>query len=77
MWKTPPPIVTSSFGGDAGKDLVAYAKANPGKVSYASAGVGNGAHLIGELLQLFEPVRDVEHGRAARAQIAHQRKQPL
>lgn len=33
--------------------------------------------LIGELLQLFEPVRDVEHGRAARAQIAHQRKQPL
>lgn len=44
-------VVNPSFAGDAVKDLVAYAKANPGKVSYASAGVGNGAHLIGELLQ--------------------------
>jgi tripartite-type tricarboxylate transporter receptor subunit TctC len=30
-------------------DLVAYAKANPGKLSFASAGLGSGAHIAGEL----------------------------
>lgn len=44
-------VVNPSFAGGSVKDLVAVAKAHPGKVSYASAGVGNGAHLIGELLQ--------------------------
>lgn len=34
------------------KDLVALIKANPGKYSYASAGVGSGAHLTGELFRL-------------------------
>lgn len=28
------------------KDLVAFAKANPGKLSYASAGVGSGQHVL-------------------------------
>jgi tripartite-type tricarboxylate transporter receptor subunit TctC len=32
------------------KDLVAYGKANPGKVTFASAGVGGAYHLAGELL---------------------------
>ncbi len=32
-------------------ELVAYAKANPGKLSFASPGAGSGAHLAGELLK--------------------------
>jgi tripartite-type tricarboxylate transporter receptor subunit TctC len=33
------------------KELVAYAKANPGKLSYAHSGAGGGQHLTGELLK--------------------------
>ncbi|CAH1656552.1 Tripartite tricarboxylate transporter substrate binding protein [Hyphomicrobiales bacterium] len=32
-------------------ELVAYAKANPGKLTYASSGVGTSLHLSGELFQ--------------------------
>lgn len=33
------------------EEFMAYAKKNPGKVSYATSGVGNPQHLNGELLQ--------------------------
>jgi tripartite-type tricarboxylate transporter receptor subunit TctC len=33
------------------KDLIAYARANPGKLSYASAGAGTTPHLAGEMLK--------------------------
>ena len=33
------------------KGLVAYAKANPGKLAYASSGIGTSNHLAAELLQ--------------------------
>jgi tripartite-type tricarboxylate transporter receptor subunit TctC len=35
------------------KDLVAYAQANPGKLSYGHAGVGSIQHLTGELFKLL------------------------
>jgi tripartite-type tricarboxylate transporter receptor subunit TctC len=35
------------------QDLIAYAKANPGKVTYGSSGTGGTAHLAGELLDLL------------------------
>ena len=35
------------------QELVAYARANPGKVSFASSGAGSSAHLTTELLKLL------------------------
>ena len=42
------------------QELVAYAKANPGKVSYASPGFGTQPHLLGEMLKL-ETGADIVH----------------
>src|SRR5665213_77073 len=40
-------------GGTTGAELIAYVKANPGKVSVASPGVGTSSHLAAELFQLL------------------------
>lgn len=39
---------------DSVKSLVAYAKANPGKLSFGSSGIGSTNHLAGELLNFRE-----------------------
>lgn len=39
------------------EDLVNYAKKNPGKLTYATSGVGNPQHLNGELLQALAGVK--------------------
>jgi tripartite-type tricarboxylate transporter receptor subunit TctC len=41
-------------------EFIAYAKANPGKVNVASAGVGTSGHLSGELLKMMTGI-DVVH----------------
>jgi tripartite-type tricarboxylate transporter receptor subunit TctC len=44
-------IVPANFPANSIKEFVAYAKANPGKLSYASAGAGNQTQLVAELLK--------------------------
>jgi tripartite-type tricarboxylate transporter receptor subunit TctC len=41
-------------------ELIAYAKANPGKLSYASAGIGTPSHLAGQLFNIMTGV-DLQH----------------
>jgi len=44
-------VVPSSLGPKTLKEFVAYAKANPGKVSFASFGNGSTSHVYGEMLK--------------------------
>jgi tripartite-type tricarboxylate transporter receptor subunit TctC len=41
------------------QQLVAHAKANPGKLSYASAGMGTSAHLAGEMFRYMAAINTV------------------
>ena len=43
------------------KELIAYAKANPGKLSYGSAGIGTMSNLSGELFKQLTGLNDVVH----------------
>jgi tripartite-type tricarboxylate transporter receptor subunit TctC len=52
MCATPTVIVAhESLGANSIKELIALLKANPGKLSYSSAGTGTPAHLAGELFK--------------------------
>jgi tripartite-type tricarboxylate transporter receptor subunit TctC len=44
-------VANNDFPAKDMKELIAYAKANPGKVSFGSSGVGAAAHLTTELLK--------------------------
>ena len=43
------------------KELIAYARANPGKLSYGSPGVATGNHLVGEMLKRQSGTPDIVH----------------
>jgi tripartite-type tricarboxylate transporter receptor subunit TctC len=53
-------VVHPSLAANNVNELVAWAKANPGKLSYASAGRGTPAHLAGELFKFAFQV-DITH----------------
>ncbi len=42
------------------KEVVAYARENPGKLNYASTGIGSGVHLAGELFKSMAKI-DIVH----------------
>jgi tripartite-type tricarboxylate transporter receptor subunit TctC len=52
--------VHPSFPARSVPEFIAYAKANPGKISYASAGSGTSLHMAGELFKMMARV-DMVH----------------
>lgn len=52
-------VAHPSFPAHTIKELVAHAKANPGKVNWASSGIGAGGHLGMELIRLIAGIKVV------------------
>jgi tripartite-type tricarboxylate transporter receptor subunit TctC len=53
-------VVTPSLPVKSVQDLIAYGKANPNKLSFASAGAGGTIHLAGEMFKAMTGIR-MEH----------------
>jgi tripartite-type tricarboxylate transporter receptor subunit TctC len=67
-------LVRPDFPAKTAKEFIAYVKANPGKVNYASQGIGTTSHLTAALFEKVTGTK-MEHislqGHRARAQRAH------
>ncbi len=63
-------IVTPSLPVKAVNDLIAYGKANPGKLTYASAGAGGTIHLSAELFKSMTGIT-MEHIAYKSSPLAH------
>ena len=53
-------VANSSLPANSVKELIALAKASPGKLSYGSTGIGNVTHLAGEMLKTIAGI-DMVH----------------
>jgi tripartite-type tricarboxylate transporter receptor subunit TctC len=53
-------VITPSFPAKTIDDFIAYAKANPGKISYASTGYGTANHMAGSLFKVLAGI-DMVH----------------
>ncbi len=53
-------VVNPSLPVNSVSELIAYAKANPGKLSFGSSGTGGGTHLAGELFKSMAQV-EMQH----------------
>jgi len=53
-------VVANSVPAQSVAALIAYAKANPGKLNFASSGVGTSSHLAGELFKSMAGI-DITH----------------
>ena len=53
-------VVNPALPANSIPELIAHAKANPGKLNFASAGVGTGIHMAGELFKMMAGV-DMVH----------------
>jgi tripartite-type tricarboxylate transporter receptor subunit TctC len=53
-------VVNPSFSAKSVPEFIAYAKANPGKISVASPGVGTSPHMAGELFEFLTGI-DMTH----------------
>ena len=53
-------VVHPSFPANTVPEFIAYARANPGRLSMASGGIGSGSHMAGELFKIMAGV-DMVH----------------
>ncbi len=63
-------VVSPSLSAKSVKELIAYGKANPGKLTYASSGAGGTIHLSGELFKAMTGIT-MEHIAYKSSPVAH------